>query len=76
MKGNIVYTERRNTRLMAVVTAALSSAFPVLSIVVLNQAKSLNVRLGILTIFTVLFSVLLSLLSPNKQLETFAAAAA
>ena len=60
---------------MSAITAGLSSAFPVLSIVVLNQVDSINQKLGILTVFAVLFSTLLALLSPNKKLEIFTASA-
>ncbi|KAK5943342.1 hypothetical protein PMZ80_004349 [Knufia obscura] len=73
---NTVYTSRGNDRLMAALTAGLSSAFPVLSIVILNQCKSQNLRLGVLALFTILFSIILSLVSSKKKLEVFAAAAA
>lgn len=61
---------------MAALTASLSSAFPVASIVILNQYEDIHTRLGILAIFTILFSVALAVLSPTKKLEVFAASAA
>ena len=61
---------------MAALTAGLSSGFPVASIVILNQYKDINTRLGILAVFTILFSIALAALSPNKKLEVFAASAA
>ena len=73
---NVVYTERGNNRWMAALTASLSSAFPVALIVILNQCQDLNVRLAVLAIVTILFSIVLAVLSPNKKLEVFAASAA
>ncbi|KAK5090277.1 hypothetical protein LTR05_000448 [Lithohypha guttulata] len=74
--NNIVYTERSNSKFMSVITTSLSSAFPVLSVVILNQCNSINLRLGILTVFTICFSAVLAFLSPKKKLEVFAASAA
>jgi hypothetical protein len=54
----------------------ISALLPILSVVVLYCVKNMWVRLGLVAMFTVLFSLVLSLIAPAKRIEVFAATAA
>ena len=55
---------------------AIASLLPVVSIVVLSSVNSLRERLGIIGLFTTMFSLSLSLLTGGRAIEIFAATAA
>jgi len=54
----------------------ISALLPILSVVVLYCVKNMWVRLALVAVFTVLFSLVLSLIAPAKRIEVFAATAA
>ena len=75
-KGFTVFSDnriRRTTRLVAVV---LSSILPVLSIVILYFVHSTNVHIGLIIVFSTLFSGVVALVSDARNVEVMAATAA
>lgn len=70
--SSVTYTE--NYFLSACVTI-LSSALIVVPVVVLHAVKPINIRLGLLALFTVIFSLCVSGLTSAKRGEVFAATA-
>jgi len=70
--SSVTYSE--NYFLSSFVTA-LSSALIVVPVVVLHAVGSMNTRLVLLTLFTVLFSLCMSALTNAKRGEVFVAAA-
>ena len=75
-RGFTVFSDqriRRTTRLFAVV---LSSILPVLSIVILYYVHSTNVHIGLIIVFSTLFSAVVALVSDARNVEVMAATAA
>ncbi|CZR55749.1 uncharacterized protein PAC_05637 [Phialocephala subalpina] len=70
--SSVTYTE--NYFLSAFVTI-LSSALIVVPVVVLHAVKLMNIRLGLLALFTVIFSLCVSALTNAKRGEVFVATA-
>ena len=64
---------RRTTRVVAVV---LASILPVLSIVILYYVHSSNIRIGLIIVFSTLFSGVVALVSDARNVEIMAATAA
>lgn len=64
---------RRTTRLVAVV---LSSILPVLSIVILYYVHSTEVHIGLIIVFSTLFSAVVAAVSDARNVEVMAATAA
>ena len=64
---------RRTTRVVAVV---LASILPVLSIVILYYVHSTNIRIGLIIVFSTLFSAVVALVSDARNVEVMAATAA
>ena len=64
---------RRTTRVVAVV---LASILPVLSIVILYYVHSTNIRIGLIVVFSTLFSAVVALVSDARNVEVMAGTAA
>ena len=64
---------RRTTRFVAVV---LASILPILSIVILYYVRSSDIRIGLIIIFSTLFSGVVALVSDARNVEVMAATAA
>jgi hypothetical protein len=58
------------------VTTILACTFPILSIVVLYLVESMSKRLGVITVLTTLFSLVLVLTTSARTVDIFAATAA
>ncbi|KAF8863111.1 hypothetical protein BDZ45DRAFT_798711 [Acephala macrosclerotiorum] len=74
LDGDSSVTYAENYFLSACVTV-LSSALIVVPVVVLHAVKPMNVRLGLLALFTVIFSLCVSALTSAKRGEIFIATA-
>lgn len=70
------YSDRRVQHFVDALGTLVSSLFPVLSIVVLYCVNRTALRLGIIAIFTGIFSLALSLLTQARRVEIFAATTA
>ena len=64
---------RRTTRVVAVV---LASILPVLSIVILYYVHPTNIRIGLIVVFSTLFSAVVALVSDARNVEVMAGTAA
>lgn len=70
------YSDSRVNRAASLVTVILSSMTPVLAIFALNAAHTLEMRLGLVALFTGLFAAILAVFSSARRVEIFAATAA
>ncbi len=75
MERSIV-TQKAILRMTSVITLGLSSILPLCSILVLNTVQRVSVRLGIIAVFTVIFTLCLGLVTGARRVEVFSAAAA
>jgi hypothetical protein len=71
-----ILTQKAILRITSVIALGLSSILPLCSILVLNTVQKASVRLGIITAFTVIFSLSLGLVTGARRVEIFSAAAA
>lgn len=71
-----LYRDSHIYRIATVLGTLLSSLIPIAAIVVLSFVKDMTARLGIVSAFTAIFSVSLSLVTEGKRVEIFAATAA
>ncbi|TVY73339.1 hypothetical protein LSUE1_G007480 [Lachnellula suecica] len=71
-----VYDEKSVVRAADMIGTAISSLMPILSVVVLYCIRDMLTRLGMIAVFTVLFSVALMATTKAKRIEIFAATAA
>jgi len=77
LESNIfLYRDSHIYRIGTVLGTLLSSLIPIAAIVVLSFVKDMTARLGIVSAFTGIFSVSLSLVTEGKRVEIFAATAA
>lgn len=77
LESNIFfYRDSHFHRIANVVGTLISSLIPIGSIVVLYLVKDMPTRLAILSLFTAVFSIALSLVTSAKRVEIFAATAA
>jgi hypothetical protein len=77
IENNIrVYDEKIVIRAADMIGTAISSSLPVLAVAVLYCIQSMLTRLGIVALFTVLFSLALMATTKAKRIEIFAATAA
>lgn len=77
VEGSIyVYDEKIVIRTADMVGTAVSSLLPVLAVVVLYCIREMLTRLGMVALFTVLFSLALMATTKAKRVEIFAATAA
>ena len=63
-------------RIARVISLALASLLPLVSIVVLYYVKSMPKRLGIVGFFTAVFSIILGLVTNGELVAVFAASSA
>lgn len=61
---------------LKIIGSIISSVTPIVSIITPYLVDSLLVRLSLVCVFTMLFSVVMSLVTISKRVEIFAAAAA
>jgi hypothetical protein len=71
-----ILTQKAILRITSVIALGLSSILPLCSILVLNTVRKVPVRLGIIAVFTIIFSLSLGLVTGARRVEIFAAAAA
>ncbi len=70
------YPDERILVFLGIVGSVLSSVLPTLSIIILFFVHDMLARLGLVTLFTFLFSLTMSLATKAKRYEIFAATAA
>ncbi|KAH6722946.1 hypothetical protein BKA61DRAFT_565600 [Leptodontidium sp. MPI-SDFR-AT-0119] len=71
-----LYRDSQIYRITTILGTLLSSLIPIAAIIVLSFVKNMTARLGIVSAFTAIFSVSLSLVTEGKRVEIFAATAA
>ncbi len=71
--GLVSYDDSRLDRASSIIAAILSSVVPVLTIFALNAVQTIEARIGMIVIFTGLFSAMLAIFSSAKRIEIFAA---
>ena len=72
-----VYERKASLRVISILAVSVASLAPIISIVVLSALKDSNkLRLGLMSLFTVLFCILCSLFTGAKKTELLAASAA
>jgi hypothetical protein len=70
------YQEETVLRLADTIGTVVSALLPILAVVVLYCVQNMWARLGLVALFTVLFSLVLSWVATGKRIEVFAATAA
>lgn len=76
VSGLVWYGEGTLRRITLLVTTALASLLPILSIVILYHVHPMKARLGIIAAFNVLISFCLALFTSAKRTDIFAVTAA
>ena len=71
-----IHSEIKLQRCSSIISTILSSLLPVLSIIVLYQINSMALRLGLIAIFTVVFSLSLALVTSARSVDIFASTTA
>ncbi|CAJ2506293.1 Uu.00g004230.m01.CDS01 [Anthostomella pinea] len=71
-----LYTQSQYQALNHVVGAVFSALTPTISMVILYCIESMNVKVALVCLFTVIFCLALSTLSKARRIEIFAATAA
>ncbi|KAH7355248.1 hypothetical protein BKA65DRAFT_549316 [Rhexocercosporidium sp. MPI-PUGE-AT-0058] len=71
-----LYRDSHIYRIATILGTLLSSLIPIAAIIILSFVKNMTARLGIVSAFTAIFSVSLSLVTEGKRVEIFAATAA
>jgi len=74
--GIFTYEESLLVTIVDLLTTAIASILPVLSIVVLFFIHSDLLKMGMITIFSACFSVALALMTSARKIEIFAATSA
>ncbi|KAJ9604042.1 hypothetical protein H2200_011565 [Cladophialophora chaetospira] len=74
--GIAEYSDAGVTRMANLVGAVLASLLPVIAIVVLHLVKSTGTRLGLIAVFSAVFSTTLWFLNDGKLIEVFSATSA
>lgn len=72
----IRYKDSRVLRIANILSTLISSALPITSIVALNYISRMIIRLVVVALFTMAFSLILSLVTNSRRVEVFAATAA
>lgn len=70
------YEEKKIQRFANVLTAALSAALPTVAILVLYFVENMIHRIGLVIVFTTVFSAVFAMFTGGKKAEVFAATAA
>lgn len=71
-----LYDDRKITKIADVLAAVISSLLPTVMILVLYFVRSMLWRLGLLIIFTAIFSASITLFTNAKKVEVYSATAA
>jgi len=71
--GIVCYEDSELLHMASSVTTVVASILPILSTVILCYVQSLGLRLGVITIFTLLFSVCLNTFTEARSLDCFIA---
>lgn len=71
-----VFPDHRIRQITRAVAVVMSSTLPILSIVILYFVQSTNIHIGLIVIFSSLFSAVVALLSDATNAEVMAATAA
>lgn len=71
-----ILTQKAILRITSVIALGLSTILPLCSILALNTVRTVPARLGIIALFTIIFSLCLGLIAGARRVEIFAAAAA
>ena len=74
--GLAVFSDDRVHKTTRVVAVVLASILPVLSIVILYYVRPTNIRIGLIIVFSTLFSAVVALVSDARNVEVMAATAA
>jgi hypothetical protein len=75
--GNTVhYSDERLLKVAALVAMSFASLMPIAAITVLYVITSMPIRLGLVAVFTVVFTILCGFLTNAKPIEIFAATTA
>lgn len=74
--GIVEYDNRRMNGISNAITVTFASLVPAISVVVLNYVTSQTIRLGLLVLFTALFSAALAVFTTARKIEIFSAVAA
>jgi hypothetical protein len=77
LESNIfLYRDTHFHRIATVLGTLISSLIPIAAIIILSFVGNMTARLGIVSAFTAVFSVCLSLVTEARRVENFAATAA
>jgi hypothetical protein len=71
-----ILTQKSILRISYAIALALPSILPLCSILLLNTVRRVQVRLGMIAVFTVVFSLSLGLVTGARRVEIFSAAVA
>lgn len=72
----IRYEDSKVLRVANTLSTLISSALPITSIIALNYITRMIIRLLVIALFTMAFSLILSLVTNARRVEVFAATAA
>jgi len=70
------YKDSKVLRVADVFSTLVSSALPIASIIALNYIDRMIMRLLVIALFTMVFSLILTLMTNARRVEVFAATAA
>lgn len=70
------YNDSKVLRIANILSTLISSALPVASIIALNYINRMIIRLVVVVLFTMTFSLVLSLMTNARRVEVFAATTA
>ncbi len=70
------YKDSKVLRVADVFSTLVSSTLPITSIIVLNYIDRMIMRLLVIALFTMVFSLILTLMANARRIEVFAATAA
>jgi hypothetical protein len=70
------YSDEQVNGVIDIIGTVASSLTPMISIIVLYVIQSMRIRLGLVCVFTLIFSLVLALATKARRIEIFAATAA
>ena len=71
--GHTSYSSPSISKISSLITTILASILPVLTIYILNQLPSSNLRIGVTAAFTAAFALVITVFSSAKRVEIFMA---
>lgn len=74
--GTVSYKEESIQRYTSFVSTVVASLLPTVAIIVLFCVESMRVRVGLITVFTTIFTSCLAIFTPGRRGEIFAATSA